>query len=338
MKPWKLAVSVGAIALLACAVLTGCQTETYTPQAKEQTVSAAALGKEGVLRVGVNANSAPLAGIPEGSTKIIGIDADVAAYLADQMGLKLELFDVGADPEAALKAGTVDVVLGVDASATDVDYWRSERYIGKGVALFGSESESAIPVPGDTSSSIAAQEGTWSEKRVTDLFGTDVLVKVIDLRTALENVTQGTVRYAAGDVLAGTYLADYPDYDIDVKVLALLQDPSGYCAAVSQSNTELWTAIGGALKALTQGGMMDIIETKWLGAPLNIDGCTVVKTASLEAANERIEAEKEAAAAEEEAAAEGEGEEGEGEEAPAEDYGYEEAPAEDGGYEGEGTY
>jgi len=278
MKPWKFAAAICAIAALACAMLAGCQTQTYTPQPKEQIVSASALGQDGTLRVGVNANSAPLAGSPQGSTQIIGIDVDVAAYLADQLGLKLQVINVDNDPEAALAAGTVDIVLGVDASVADATYWRSEPYIGKGVALFGSVNESAIPTPGDSSSSIAAQEGTWSEKRVIDLFGANALVRVDGLKTALENVSQGTVRYGAGDILAGTYLSDYPDYDVDVKALALMQDPSGYCVAVSQSNTELWTAIEGALRTLKDGGMMDVIETKWLGAPIDLNSMTVLKT------------------------------------------------------------
>ena len=278
MKPWKFAAAICAIAALACVMLAGCQSQTYTPQPKEQAVSASALGQDGTLRVGVNANSAPLAGSPQGSTQIIGIDPDVAAYLADELGLKLQIVDVQNDPEAALNAGTVDIVLGVDASTTDVPYWRSEPYIGKGVALFGSQNESAVPTPGNSNSSIAAQEGTWSEKRVIDLFGADSLVRVDGLKTALENVTTGTVRYGAGDILAGVYLSDYPDYNVDVKPLALLQDPSGYCVAVSQSNTELWTAIQGALSELIDGGMMDVIETKWLGAPIDLNNMTIIKT------------------------------------------------------------
>ena len=314
MKPWKFAAAICAIAALACVVLAGCQSETYTPQPKEQAVSAKALGSDGALRVGVNANSAPLAGSPQGSTQIIGIDVDVASYIADQLGLKLQVVDVQNDPEAALNAGTVDVVLGVDASVTDAPYWRSEPYIGKGVALFGSANESAIPTPGDSSSPIAAQEGTWSEKRVIDLFGANALVRVDGLKTALENVTAGTVRYGAGDILAGIYLADYPDYNVDVKPLALLQDPSGYCAAVSQSNTELWTAIDGALDTLIDGGMMDIIETKWLGAPIDLNNMTVIKTGG-----EAAPAPTPAPAPEPQPEGEGGGEEGGGEEAaPAE--------------------
>ena len=323
MKPWKFAAVICAVAALACVMLAGCQTQTYQPEPKEQAVSASALKQDGTLIVGVNANSAPLAGRPEGSTAIIGIDPDVAAYLADSLGLKLEIVNIEDDPESALSSGLCDIVLGVDGSATDVTYWRSSPYIVKGVALFGSENESAIPTPGDSSAPIAAQEGTWSEKRVIDLYGANALVRVDGLRTALENVSTGTVRYAAGDILAGSYLSDYPDYNINVKPLALMQDPSGYCVAVAQSNTELWTAIEAALDSLVDGGMMDVIQTKWLGAPIDVDGLSVLKTTVDTTAKPTEEAAPQQG--EGEAPAEGEGG-GEGE-----------APAEgEGGGEGEG--
>ena len=328
MKSWKFAAIICAIAALTCVMLAGCQSETYKPSPKEQAVSAAALKQDGTLRVGVNANSAPLAGRPEGTATIIGIDVDVATCIADQLGLKLEVIDVGNDPEAALNAGTVDIVLGVDASATDVPYWRSGTYIGKGVALFGTPNESAIPKPGDSSSSIAAQEGTWSEKRVIDLFGSDALVRVDGLRVALEDVTKGTVRYGAGDFLAGSYLADYPDYNIEVQPIALLQDPSGYCIAVPQANTELWAAVEGALKSITDGGMMDIIETKWLGAPIDLNSMTVLKTDVAPAPESESEQPDEGEGeGEGEEAGEGEGEGEEGGEEYYEEY-YEEGEGE----------
>ena len=125
MKSVKIAALACVIAACVCTLLAGCQSETYTPSLKQQTVSAAALGQDGVLRVGVNADSAPLAGIPESSSEIMGIDVEVASYLADQMGLKVEVKDIGSDPAAALQNGEVDIVLGVDASDTDADYWRS---------------------------------------------------------------------------------------------------------------------------------------------------------------------------------------------------------------------
>ena len=314
MKRWKIGALVCAIVACACLVLAGCQPQSYTPEAKEPTVSASALGQPGTLRVGVNAASAPLAGQTASSARIVGIDVDVAAYLADQLGCKVEIVDVGTEPEKALKNKTVDIVLGVDASDTDTNFWKSETYLDTSVALFGTANESAIPTT-DSKPKIAAQASSKSSWRVTNLFGEDSLVVQGDLKSAFDALSSGSARYVAADAVIGTYVA-FSNGDND-KIVALLQDPTGYCVAVDASNTELQGAISSAMNKLVSGGMMSIIEEKWLGTTLNLNSITVVKAPV---------AENSAAAA---APAEGEGEEGEGGEAAE----GEEAPA---AAEGEG--
>ncbi len=314
MKRWKIGVLVCAIVACACLVLAGCQPQSYTPQAKEPTVSASALGQPGTLRVGVNSASAPLAGQTASSARIVGIDVDVAAYLADQLGCKVEIVDVGTEPEKALKNKTVDIVLGVDASDTDTNFWKSETYLDTSVALFGTANESAIPTT-DSKPKIAAQASSKSSWRVTNLFGEDSLVVQGDLKSAFDALSSGSARYVAADAVIGTYVA-FSNGDND-KIVALLQDPTGYCAAVDASNTELQGAISSAMNKLVSGGMMSIIEEKWLGTTLNLNSITVVKAPV---------ADNSAAAA---APAEGEGGEGEGGEAAE----GEEAPA---AAEGEG--
>ena len=314
MKRWKIGALVCAIVACACLVLAGCQPQSYTPEAKEPTVSASALGQPGTLRVGVNSASAPLAGQTASSARIVGIDVDVAAYLADQLGCKVEIVDVGTEPEKALKNKTVDIVLGVDASDTDTNFWKSSTYLDTSVALFGTANESAIPTT-DSKPKIAAQASSKSSWRVTNLFGEDSLVVQGDLKSAFDALSSGSARYVAADAVIGTYVA-FSNGDND-KIVALLQDPTGYCAAVDASNTELQGAISSAMNKLVSGGMMSIIEEKWLGTTLNLNSITVVKAPV---------AENSAAAA---APAEGEGEEGEGGEAAE----GEEAPA---AAEGEG--
>ena len=317
MKRWKIGVLVCAIVACACLVLAGCQPQSYTPEAKEPTVSASALGQPGTLRVGVNSASAPLAGQTASSARIVGIDVDVAAYLADQLGCKVEIVDVGTEPEKALKNKTVDIVLGVDASDTDTNFWKSETYLDTSVALFGTANESAIPTT-DSKPKIAAQASSKSSWRVTNLFGEDSLVVQGDLKSAFDALSSGSARYVAADAVIGTYVA-FSNGDND-KIVALLQDPTGYCAAVDASNTELQGAISSAMNKLVSGGMMSIIEEKWLGTTLNLNSITVVKAPV---------ADNSAAAA---APAEGEGGEGEGGEAAE----GEEAPAAAEG-EGEAT-
>ena len=274
MKRWKIGALVCAIVACACLVLAGCQPQSYTPEAKEPTVSASALGQPGTLRVGVNAASAPLAGQTASSARIVGIDVDVAAYLADQLGCKVEIVDVGTEPEKALKNKTVDVVLGVDASDADTSFWKSATYLDTSVALFGTANESAIPTT-DSKPKIAAQASSKSSWRVTNLFGEDSLVVQSDLKSAFDALSSGSARYAAADAVIGTYVA-FSNGDND-KIVALLQDPTGYCAAVDASNTELQGAISSAMDKLVSGGMMSIIEEKWLGTTLNLDSVTVIK-------------------------------------------------------------
>lgn len=281
MKRFGMAMLVCAIVACTSLLLAGCEAKTYTPPAKNQTVSASALGKAGVLRVGVNSASAPLAGQATSSSRIVGIDVDVASYLADQLGCKVEIVDVGNDPATALANGMVDVVLGVEVTDDEVQYWRSPTYIQTGVALFGTESETAVPTV-DSAPQIAAQASSKSSWRVTNLYGDASLVAQDDLKSAFASVEQGAVRYVAADAVIGTYVAHTNGYG--EKIVALLQDATGYCAAVNPANTELQTALTSAMDTLVNGGMINVIESKWLGKPLKLSDVTVVKSATDSAA------------------------------------------------------
>lgn len=315
MKRWKVGALVCVLVACMSVALAGCQSQEYKPEAKSQTISSTALGTDGTLRVGVNASSAPFAGQTSSSSRIVGIDVDVAAYLADQLGCKVEIVDVGTDPETALSEGRVDIALGVDASDDSAGYWKSKSYLQSGVALFGTASESAVPTT-DSKPKIAAQASSKSSWRVTNLYGDDSLVVQNDLKSAFDALDKGSARYVAADAVIGSYVSYSNDYGD--KIIALLQDPSGYCVAVADKNTELQSAITSAVDKLVNGGVMGIIESKWLGSPIDLTNVTVVKSgsanasgsaASASASAASADASAEAAPATEEQPAEGEGEE-----------------------------
>ena len=321
MKRWKM-VTVACV-VVACLgfVLTGCQTQKYEPADKNQVVSSSALGKDGVLRVGVNAASAPLAGQTSSSSRIVGIDVDAAAYLADELGLDLEIVDVGTDPASALKDNKVDIVMGVDESEEGSGFWRSPSYLSTGVALFSASNENSIPTT-DSKPKIAAQVSSKSSWRVTNLFGNDSLVPQDNLKGAFDALKNGTARYTAADAVIGTYVANSNGYDD--KIVALLQDPSGYCVAAGEGNTELQNAVSESLNKLVNGGMMDVIENKWLGQTLDLKGITVIKggsgdTSTSASAPASEPAEEQPAEGESAEGESGEGESGEGESAEAQE-------------------
>ena len=124
MKKRVVAAIVSAMAACLMFALCGC-TEAYNPDAsmKEQTVDASATKNAGTMIVGVDASSYPFAGQSNG--KMSGLEVDVAAALAQEMGLKVEFVDVGMDGLEALTDGEVDMVMGVEEDA-DTKAWKSE--------------------------------------------------------------------------------------------------------------------------------------------------------------------------------------------------------------------
>lgn len=250
---------VSLVATLSLALLlVGCSSGGYAPEPKEQTVSNSALSSAGTLRVGVNASNAPYAA--ESSGSIVGIDVDIAAALADQMGLKLELVDVGTSGGAAFEKEDVDIVMGVDEAGSD--YWLSDSYMTSGVALFAPSQTEKAPVKAGNFK-IAAQSSSMSAWEVSDHYGDRCLENETDLQSAFSALQAGTVDYVAADDTIGEYVAH--SSDIEAYPIALLQEPVAYSIAVPSTNKALQEEVANALSTLTEGGVIKVIKSKWLG-------------------------------------------------------------------------
>lgn len=246
----------------------------YAPEKLQPTVSTPTIGKEGVLRVGVDASNAPYS--TQVSGKLAGIDVDMAAALAAQMGLSLELVDVGSDAEGALKAGTVDVVMSMDSSDSSSSYWLSDPYLQTCVALFSKGQASSVP-SASSSVSIEAQAASMSAWEVSNQFGDEALKTVPDLKTAFSDLNDGKVDYVAADAVIGVYITHTTHSD--VQIAALMQKVSGRSIGVLSSNDELKKAVSDALDAINSGGIGSIIEAKWLGSALSLDQYSQTATA-----------------------------------------------------------
>lgn len=292
-------VAVSAVALVMAFVLSGCSSiegfvnkTTYEPQGKDSVVVAPTIGEDGVLRVGVDTSNPPLAGM-NSSGKIIGIDVDLAAALADEFGLKVSIVDVGSDPAGALEEGKVDIVMGVDKADASDDFWMSDAYLPTGIALFSLEEGAAVPTAGD-GSTFAAQISSKSAWAITNEFGDDVLVSSTTLNDAFASLSAGEVDYVAADAVVGLYAAR--TQNLDVYISAMLLAPSGYCIGVSADNAELQNLVGEAVKNLSGNGVIGVIEMKWLGKSVDLSDVKLTAGVPLETQSEE-EAEAEAALA-----------------------------------------
>ena len=343
-------VMIAAVAMTAALafVLSGCSLletpESYTPEKKDPTVTSPVIGQDGVLRVGVNSSNAPFSAQVSGN--IVGIDIDVAAALADQMGLDLQIVDVGTDPEGALEQGTVDIIMNVDTTDTTATCWTSETYLESSVALFSmnpdaplpfSEGEEAAAEEGTeeaaaeegteeaaseegeaaegeaaeeeqpTGTVVAAQASSMSAWEVSNQYGEEALYTVDDLKSAFSDLASDKVPYVAADAVIGSYVAH--SSAIDAHIVGIMEVASGYCIGASAENADLQAAITEALGSIKGSGIVNVIEAKWLGTSIDVGSYAMTDAASAGA---------EAAAAEAAAAEEAAAEEGSEEAAPEE--------------------
>lgn len=260
-------------------VLSGCASSTtYEPEGKSPAISSPAIGQSGTLRVGVNAEKSPLAGMSNDGERIIGIDVDVAAAIADELGLKLSIVDVGSDPAGALAGGKVDIVMDIDSSDAPSGVWVSESYIPTGIALFApSGSNMGLPTA-SAKPLVAAQLSSTSAWAVTNIYGDAALKSVASLSDTFTQLSGGSVKYVAADAIIGLYAAHVAGIDVDI--VGMLAQPSGYCIAVSSANADLKTAIEDAVGKLAGNGLIGVIEAKWLGQAIDFSDVDVVGAAS----------------------------------------------------------
>lgn len=254
-----------AAALCVMLALAGCSSgSTYQPELKDATVTTPTIGQADTLRVGVNTEKSPLAGM--GSEKIIGVDVDIAAALADELGLKLSIVDVGSNPEEALEQGKVDIVVGIDSSDAN-SFWLSEEYLPTGIALFALTSSNAGVPDAASNPTVAAQVSSKSAWAVSNEFGEKALTSTTNLADAFTQLEAGKVKYVASDALIGLYAAHRAG--LDTEVVALMAKPSGYCVGVAKNNTALQTTVTDTLGKLVDQGVVGVIEMKWLGQSLD---------------------------------------------------------------------
>ncbi len=265
MKRSVKAILAMCLASVMAFALCGCSSNSYTPTLKDSTIDSSALVTEGTLTVGVNASNAPFAFQQDG--KIVGLDVDVAAALADQMGLKLQITDVGSDPNTAIKNGTVDIVMGIQKTDTSVDAWLSDSYLNTATALFSTDENAGLPSK-SSSTTIAAQTSSISANEVVSQFGSDYLTSTQDLQTAFSNLEGGTVKYVACDAVAGSYIVNQSHYS--AKIVGLMEKPTGYCVGVASSNTTLKTEIANAMANISDQGILSVIQQSWLGSALDL--------------------------------------------------------------------
>lgn len=261
------AVSCAALVVSGSLALAGCQTETEMDSSLTPTVESGSTITDGTLTVGVNAANTPYGGT-NSDNETIGLDVDLAAAIADELGLELQIVDVSSNGRSALAEGQVDLVMGATKSGSDDTVTYSSAYINDGASLYcleGNEPESVSDVELGKKDKIIVQGGTNASSEVQAVVGVDYIEASSTMQEAFDSLVAGDQTYLVADAVIGDYFAR--NYEDVVRVGFIGADcVSPMYAITLTENYELTSAVSEAITTITDDGRLRVIEAKWLGS------------------------------------------------------------------------
>lgn len=247
---------------------TAADTADTTAAEKTEETSAEAAGTEaagGVLVMATNAEFPPYEYHDGG--EIVGIDAEIAKAIADELGMELEIEDIAFDsiiPE--ITSGKADMDLAGMTVTEDrkqsVDF--TDTYAKASQKIIVKE-DSAIASPDDlTGVIVGVQQGTTGDIYVSDLEADGTTVERYNKGfEAVQALSQGKIDAV---VIDGEPAKTFVAQTEGLKILEESFTDEEYAIAVKKGNTELLEKINGALKTLKDNGTLDEIVAKYIKA------------------------------------------------------------------------
>ena len=241
--------------------------EVASSAASSEAASAAELTTvtPGKLTMSTNAAFPPYESTDDNGN-FVGIDIDVAAAIAEKLGLELQVDDM--DFDAALLAaqnGKSDLVMAGVTVTEDrqlvMDF--SDSY-ATGIQSIIVKEDSDVATPDDLADKmIGTQRGTTGYIYCSDDFGDEHVTPYDDGLTAVQALVNGQVDAVVIDnAPAKEFVAANPG----LKILETAYTEEDYAIGVAKGNTAMLDAINGALEELKNDGTLQAIIDKYIKA------------------------------------------------------------------------
>lgn len=253
----RIAAVMAAVAI--CALVAGCAHTTGSKEVQvEPQVSADALVAADTLTVGIDSTLSPFGGESDG--EIIGVDVDVAAALASELGLNLQVVDTsGKNAVSMLNDGEIDLAMNISPTQSRIAV--IGPYLDNGPALFGKDVIAKLDdVKGKR---VGATSGSLAASTALQYCGAENIAEFPSIAEAFDAFDNGQVEFVASDAVAGGYLALTSHEGVIYSIS--LANPSGTYIGVGQNNKVLQDAVANALKAITGNGVLQTVAAKWTG-------------------------------------------------------------------------
>ena len=268
-----LSVLMAAAMLVGVMALTGCggdTTEPATDEANNQSEPASTTAAdlktvtEGVLTMSTNAAFPPYESTDD-SGNIVGIDAEIAAAIAEKLGLELQIDDMDFDGAlAAPQSGKSDIVMaGVTVNEDRLLTLDFTESYATGVQVVIVPEGSDVTLDNLGEQQIGTQRGTTGNIYCTDDYGEDHVVAYDDAIAAVKALNNGQVDCVVIDSAPAQELVEA---NPGLTILDTEYVTEDYAIGVAKGNTALLDAVNGALKELMEDGTVQSIIDKYIPA------------------------------------------------------------------------
>jgi ABC-type amino acid transport substrate-binding protein len=219
--------------------------------------------KKGKLVMGTNATFPPFEYLENG--EIVGVDAEIMAAIAKEMGYELEITNMEFDVlPTALANGQIDVIAAgftVNADREETMDFSTPYYTASQTIIVLSDSNimSTADLMGKL---VGVQSGTTGSFLALEYANVDDIMGFASGMLAVEALKNGQVDAV---IIDNNPAKAYKDQNPDTLVLIEgLFDAEDYAFAVAKGDKELLTKINDALAAIIEDGTFDEIISKYI--------------------------------------------------------------------------
>ena len=253
MKIMKKLIAAAALAALTLCLLAGCAEKTPAGGDTKKT-----------LVMATNAQFPPYEYYD--GDNIVGIDAEVAALIAEKLGMELEIADIEFDSIVpGVQTGKYD--MGMAGMTVREDRLEKVNYTSsyaKGVQVVivkeGSDIASIDDLEGKT---IGAQQGTTGAIYAADDYGAENVTTYASGNLAVEGLKTGKVDCV---IIDNEPAKAYVKANEGLKILDTEYANEDYAIAIAKENTELMDKVNSALEELIADGELQKIIDKYIPA------------------------------------------------------------------------
>ena len=220
---------------------------------------------EDTLTMGTNAAFPPYEMMDE-NNNIIGIDAEIAAAIAEKLGMKLEIKDMAFESLiTAVSTGNVDVVLaGMTVTPERMEAVNFSDSYATGIQVVIVAEDSAIASIDDLAGKkIGVQTGTTGDIYCSGDYGEDAVARYDNGALAVAALKNGQVDCV---VIDNEPAKAFVTANEGLKILDTEYITENYAAAIAKENTELLEKFNAALAELKADGTIDTIIGKYIKA------------------------------------------------------------------------